>query len=170
MTARERGAAVAIGLHLGFIAAVVTHVYQWIGNYRWLAPVSVAIDYYAEITFANRNFGFFAPSVSSDWNLDLTVTDTAGRRRPYALVAPGREMELKLYSMIGHGSESADLTDLFARSWALKAVNENPDVYRVDVVLTRNRIPTMAQYRHGQRIGRAPYYRTTFVLKDRPAQ
>jgi hypothetical protein len=157
---------VGIGLHLFFIAAVVTHAYEWIGRQRWLAPLSVAIDYYAEITFANRNFGFFAPSVTSDWNLELTLTDTAGRQRPYALVAPGREMQLKLYSMIGHGSESDDLSDLFARSWALKAVNENPDVNRVDVVITQNRIPTMGQYRHGDRVSRAPYYRTTFLLKD----
>lgn len=163
-----RLAALAIGAHFFFILSVVTHLNEWIGRSWWLAPVTVAIDYYSEITFANRNFGFFAPSVTSDWNLEITVTDTAGRTRPYSLIHPSREMELKLYSMIGHSSESDDLADLFARSWALKAVNENPDVYRVDVAITQNRIPTMAQYRRGQRIAQEPYYRTAFILKDFP--
>jgi hypothetical protein len=163
-----RLAALAIGAHFFLIFSVVTHLNEWIGRYRWLSPISIAIDYYAEVTFANRNFGFFAPSVTDDWSLDIRVTDTTGRERPYSLVQPNREMELKLYSMIGHSSESEDLADLFARSWALKAVNENPDVYRVDVVINQNRIPTMAQYRSGLRMGQEPYYRTAFILKDVP--
>lgn len=158
----------AIGAHFFFILSVATHLNGWIGQYHWLTPVTAAIDYYSAVTFANRNFGFFAPNVSSDWGLEITLTDTTGRKRPYALVRPSREMELKVYSMIGHSSESADLADLFARSWALKAVNENPDVYRVDVVITQNHIPTMEEYRRGRRIDRELYYRTTFLLKDFP--
>lgn len=163
-----RLAALAIGAHFFLIVSVVTHLNEWIGRQWWLAPVSAAIDYYSAITFANRNFGFFAPNVTGDWNLELTVTDTTGRQRPYSLVQPSREMKLKLYSMIGHSSESNDVNDLFARSWALRAVNENPDVYRVDVVITQNRIPSMGQYRRGQRITQGPYYRTAFVLRDLP--
>jgi hypothetical protein len=163
-----RLATVAIGAHFFLIASVVTHLYEWIGRQRWLAPVSLAIDYYSEITFANRNFGFFAPNVTGDWRLEMTVTDTAGRQRPYTLVQPSREMELKLYSMIGHSSENNDVEDLFARSWALRAVNQNPDVYRVDVVITQNRIPAMGAYRRGERITQDPYHRTAFVLRDQP--
>ena len=58
--------------------------------------------------------------------------------------------------------ESDAAMDLFARSWALKAMNENRDVRRVDVVVTQNYIPTMKEWRDGKRIEPQLFYRTTF--------
>jgi len=73
-------------------------------------------------SFINANgVGFFAPDVTADWNVQLTMVDAAGNARPYLFYLPNREMKVRMYSMIGHFAESETTNDLFARSWALKA-------------------------------------------------
>lgn len=156
--------AASIGLHFFFIVSVVTHLHDWMGDRPLLGLITAATDYYSAVTFTNRNFGFFAPSVTSDWNLRLTLTDMSGHTRDYSLSLPNREMKVKMYSMLGHFSENEDSMDLFARSWAVKAINENPDVIQVDVEITQNYIPTMKEYREGRNLSAELFYRTTFDL------
>jgi hypothetical protein len=160
----RRTAAFLIGLHFFFVISVATHLHDWMSRYPLLAPITIPTYYYSAITFANRNFGFFAPQVHSDWNVRLTLTDRADHRHVEEFRPGTREMRVKLYSMTGHFTSNDDSMDLFARSWALKAMNENPNVVRVDVEVTQNRIPTMAEYRRGQRIGQEFLYRTRFDL------
>lgn len=157
---KRRIAAAAIALHFFFVLDVVTHLHDW--TTRHAEPVALLTTYYSAITFSNRNFGFFAPQVSGDWNLSMTMTDIRGRQRPFSFAAPNSEMRVKLYSLLGHFTESDTAMDLFARSWALKAMNENRDVRRVDVVVTQNTIPTMKEWRAGKRIEPQLFYRTTF--------
>ncbi len=161
---KRRIIAVLIGLHFFFIIIVATHLYDVMSGWRFLTPVTALTDYYSAITFANRNFGFFAPSVTSDWNVRILLTSASGRVRPYAFILANREMHVKLYSMLGHFAEANSSMDLFARSWAVKAINENPDIVRVDVIVTQNYVPTMAEYRRGLRIKPLLFYRTTFKL------
>ena len=162
---KRRIAAGAIGLHFFLVLSVVTHLEEWMGKKPWLGPVVALIDYYSAVTFSNRNFGFFAPAVTSDWNLALTTTDASGRRQPYSLPIPNREMKVKMYSMLGHFQANEDTMDLFARSWAVRVMNEDSDVVQVDVEVTQNYIPSMKEYREGRRIEPKPFYRTTFDLR-----
>jgi hypothetical protein len=159
---KRRIVAAAIGLHFFFVLDVVTHLHDWTADHARLQPVAMLTSYYSSITFSNRNFGFFAPQVSGDWNLSMTMTDVHGRQRPFSFATPNSEMRVKLYSLIGHFTQSDTTMDLFARSWALKAINENPDVRRVDVVVTQNYIPSMKEWREGKRIEPQLFYRTTF--------
>lgn len=154
--------AVAIGLHFLLIMMVVTHLEEWIKQWPLLSPITVLNDYYSAITFANRNFGFFAPSVTSDWNIHLVLSNKLKAKRNYIFNLHSHEMKLKVYSMSGHFGQNNDTMDLFARSWALKAMNEHPDVIQVDVEVTENNIPTMEEYRQGKRITADLLYRTTF--------
>ncbi|HJT16657.1 MAG TPA: hypothetical protein VJ853_04690, partial [Thermoanaerobaculia bacterium] len=142
---RRRIAAAAIAIHFFFVLDVVTHLHDWTMRHAW--PVATLTNYYSAITFSNRSFGFFAPEVSGDWNLAMTMTDVHGRQRPFSFATPNGEMRVKLYSLLGHFTESDTAMDLFARSWALRAINENRDVRRVDVVVTQNSIPSMQQWR-----------------------
>jgi hypothetical protein len=154
----------AIGLHLFFIISVASHLHNWLAKKPGLRIIAGLEDYYSAITFANRNFGFFAPEVTADWNVHLTMMDASGNTRPYVFRMPNREMEVRMYSMIGHFGETETSSDLFARSWALKAINENPDIREVHVEVTQNAIPTMKEYRNGRRIEPKFLYRTTFNL------
>ncbi len=162
---KRKAAVLAIGAHFFFIISVVTHLHDWMSKKPILGLFTAATDYYSAVTFTNRNFGFFAPGVTSDWNVQLTMVDGSGNARPYAFVLPNREMRVKMYSMSGHFAETDTSMDLFARAWALKAINENPGIVRVHVEITQNYIPTMEEYRQGRRIERQPFYRTTFDLR-----
>lgn len=155
----------AIALHFLMILAVVTHSDEWMAGLSAWQPIVSVLDRYSMITFANRNFGFFAPSVTPDWNLHITSITTSGKRRSYRFRTPSREMEVKMYSMLGHFGESEDMQDLFARSWAVHVMNDDPDVVSVEIEVTRNFIPSMSEYREGKRIHGEPYYKTTFNLR-----
>jgi hypothetical protein len=156
---------VAILVHLTTMLTVVLHLDELMARHQfWQLPLAL-LDRYSMVTFANRNFGFFAPSVTPDWNLRLVTTDSTGGKIVCRLPLPSREMEVKMYSMLGHFGESNDTMDLFARSWAVYVVNHHPGVVRVDVEVTRNYIPSMDEYRHGRRIAPQPFYSTTFEVR-----
>jgi hypothetical protein len=159
---KSRLLVLGIGIHFFLILTVVTHLDEWMGQFSALNLISALDNYYSAVTFTNRNFGFFAPEVTSDWNVQLFLTDRLGHKRTYSFNLENREMKVKMYSMLGHFGDSEDTMDLFARSWALKAINENPGVTQVDIEVKQNYIPSMAEYRQGKRITANLLYRTTF--------
>jgi hypothetical protein len=155
-------ASLAIGLHFALILIVVTHLDDYMASRpEWQAILST-VNRYSMITFANRNFGFFAPSVSPDWNIEIMDFDADGHGHQFQLPLPSREMEVKMYSMLGHFSDSEDTMDLFARSWAVYAMNAEPDTARVTIRVTRNNLPTMEEFRTGKRASTEFFYSTTF--------
>ncbi len=155
-------AAIAIAAHFLFILCEVTHLTGWMartGSFRTFLALG---EYYGALTFANRNFGFFAPEVTPDWNLRMTTTDEHGTRETFALTPTGREMEVKMYSMLGRFSESDDTMDLYARSWSVYAMNHVEDARKVEIEVTRNVLPSMAEYRAGARVSAQNFYRTVY--------
>ena len=156
---------VGISLHFAMILFVVFHLDdRMVKKPAWRPVVSLS-SLYSTVTFANRNFGFFAPSVTPDWNLQITAVNDSGHRWRYSLRTPSREMQVKMYSMLGHFAEDNDTMDLFARSWAVHAMNDEPMIIRVDIDVTRNSIPSMSDYRNGKRTRPEPFYSTTFDAK-----
>ena len=153
---------VGISLHFLMILAVALHLDESMAEKPFWQPVLSIVNRYSTVTFANRNFGFFAPSVTPDWNVKMIVVTGSGHRRKYDFRLPSREMEVKMYSMLGHFGESDDTMDLFARSWAVYAMNDDPNIVRVEIEVTRNSIPSMSEYRNGKRTEPEPYYKTTF--------
>ena len=164
MTTSRRVAALAIALHFFFVLLVVTHGRDRLEGVPALRPVAAASDLYATLTLANRNFGFFAPDVSPDLVVSCVLVDAEGRRRAWTFAPQNREMQIRIYSMTGHFAQLPDTMDLFARSWAVRAMNENPDVVRVEIAVSVHDIPTMAGYRQGRRMVERPLYATSFDL------
>jgi hypothetical protein len=160
----SRVAGVGVGLHFFFVLSVVTHLSDWHGDQPAAAPLNSAMAYYDALTFSNRNFGFFAPEVTGDCIVELTETDRHGRSSRRKMAAAQREMQIKQYAMVGAFLASDDSMDLFARSWALNAVNRNPDLVQVDLEVRQNVLPSMAEYRAGMRIRARLLYQTTFRL------
>src|SRR5688572_3245407 len=77
-------AATAIAAHFGFILAEVTHLSAWLTETGRLRNFLIAAEYYSAVTFANRNFGFFAPTVTPDWNLHMLTTTPEGMREEFS--------------------------------------------------------------------------------------
>jgi hypothetical protein len=67
---------VGITLHFVFIVVVATHSNEWMATVPALSPATALVDYYSAVTFANRNFGFFAV----DGNSARAVTCDSSRR------------------------------------------------------------------------------------------
>ncbi len=153
------------GVHIFLILYVATHAYALADSHPTIAAIDRISDLYSSITFANRNFGFFAPQVSADWNLSLELTTQDGRTRAYKFPERNGEMRVKMYTMLGHFATNETDMDLFSRCWAVKALNENRDARSAEVIVTVNDVPTMAEYRAGRRITVAPFYQTTFDLR-----
>lgn len=152
----------ALAIHFSFILIVLLHLDDVMSHRsNWRGTFS-AVNSYSMVTFANRNFGFFAPGVTPDWNVDCTTFDEQGTGRAFAFLAEGGEMKVKMYSMLGHFAENDDTMDLFARSWAAYVMNARPGTVRVTIDVTRNVLPSMQEYREGRRITREPFYKTTF--------
>lgn len=77
-------------------------------------------------------------------------------------------MRTRLYSLTGHFAEDNDQStmDLFARSWALKCLNQYPDMRKVNVVVLQNNIPSIREYAQGKRITQDTIYTTDVELNE----
>ncbi len=159
---KRRIAGAAVALHLFFVLLVATHGRSLLARWPAAGPVVAASDLYESLTLANRNFGFFAPDVTGDFVVRCVLVDAKGLRRNWSFRPPNREMEVRLYSMTGHFSLDPDARDLFARSWAVRALNEDPDAVRVEIDVAQHVLPTMGEFRRGVRTVERAFYATSF--------
>lgn len=160
---RPVGAIVAwhlIAIHFFLILLVVTTVWERLPDHTLTRVLLVVSDYYADLTFHNRDFGFFAPAVYADWNLHLVGATATGETREVPLPTDRRELVLKYYSMVGRSADE-DARPEFARVWAEWAMRQHPDLASVEVTIRRNVIPSMEEFREGARVHEAdePEYR-----------
>src|SRR5687767_4053340 len=89
----------AIGLHFSLIAMQVTPLQAWLAG----TPLLELARYYRALTFANRNFRFFAPAVSDDLALRIELSDANGVRE-YEL--GGGDLALRRRAMLDHFADS----------------------------------------------------------------
>jgi hypothetical protein len=145
--------ALAIGVHFLLIVAQVT------GLELGARPVAA---YYRALTFANRNFRFFAPTVAPDRVLRIEVIDRSGAARPYRFDVAGRELELRMQAMLDRFSESPEAMHTYARSWAALVFRADPRLSRVIIEVTQNVLPSLPEYRAGARLRVEPVFRSSF--------
>lgn len=152
----------AIVVHFLIVIFTVSHVYEYVSS-----PFSMGmVYYYSAITYTNRCFGFFAPNVGSDLKIEMKVF-AEGDTFDYALSKENFEVKTRIYSLGGNFATDNDqsVMDLFARSWGLKAINENPGVEKVNIVVFQNMIPTHKDFRAGARIRKDSLYITDVEIK-----
>lgn len=149
-----------IAIHFILIVNVATHLQDWMTSRKILKPVTDSSNYYGTVTFTNRYFGFFAPTVASDWVVHLVLTNGAGQKQAETMQVTTREMQIKMYSMVGQSLSGPGL-DACAKSWALRAARESKDIRRVEVDVSQNEIPTMEQFRDGERVQSQLVYKNT---------
>lgn len=158
----------AVVLHFAFVLSDVTHLTDFLNRRAKVSDNIVykiwntAADYYGSLTFANRNFGFFAPKISADWAVQVTLADAAGQESEYRFELPSAEMEFKAYAMLGHFAASDSRMDLLSRFWSARAMRHAPGTRKVEVQVSRRVLPSMEEYRGGARVRKEQFYRTTF--------
>lgn len=158
----------AIFLHFAFLISDVTHLTNLLNRREKLTESSVlrlwnsAADYYGSLTFSNRNFGFFAPKITSDWVVEMALSDATGRQSEHQFEILSKEMEFKAYAMLGHFAASDSRMDLLSRFWSARAMQSVPGTRKVEVKVSRRVLPSMAEHRAGKRVHKEQFYRTVF--------
>lgn len=145
--------------HFGLVIFTVSHLYQKI---NW-SPLRGTVEVYSSLSYTNRCFGFFAPTVNDDYVLSLQTVSRDGSTGQRVIPIHNGEERIRYCTMLWHFAEGEQESrmSLFARSWGLYCFNQDSLVTRVNVKLERNHIPTMAEYRAGARITQDFYYSTT---------
>lgn len=158
---------IRIGLIVHFLIVVLTvsQLYKPIKQ-RWLDQVLFS---YSAFSYANRDFGFFAPTVNDDMYLTVQAyqgdTDTIGYR--FETPVSNTENKIRYLTMLWHFGEGLDdrRMDLYARSWSVYCMNKDTSITKVLITVHQNNIPTMKEYRQGQRISSNLYYQTSFYAQ-----
>ena len=164
---RRRGRLLAWGLGLGYLALVsagawTSFLYSLVGRPKTL--VYAGMDFVG----ANNDFGFFAPAVSSQVQAQVTLRDAQGRATNYDFSAGNREIGFRLNSIVTLSMRRPVLRDVCVRSWAAALLGNCPEARQVTVVARYYRVPTMRQYRAGQRPTWVPFYEGTFERTAAP--
>lgn len=150
----------AIIIHFLIVIITVSHLYEVI---HW-RPLSSLMEAYSSVTYTNRNFGFFAPTVNEDFNLNLRVfknNDSIGHN--FLFPVPNTENKIRFSTMLWHFTEgnSDSQMDLYAKSWGVYCMNMDNTITKVRISVSKNYIPTMSEYNEGKRISQNLYYQTT---------
>lgn len=148
--------------HFFLVTIVLTHLNELFVRNGFVSNI---IDTYSSISYCNRNFGFFAPNVASDLDLKM-IAYTGQDSTHYSFPIHSHEMNNRLYSLMGHFGESGIVSmDLFARSWGVYCMNQNPKVNKVHIIVYENQIPDLASYKNGQRVTKSFFYESTIYSK-----
>ena len=129
-----------------------------------------AITHYGFMTGADAGFSFFAPSVASLSRVSFTLRDAEGRTWQDTVFGDaGTTWGLRSSAVFDC---LADLEDRMLRgvtgSWAALLLGRNPQAVEVVVDVEIEELPTMAQWREGQRSRWLEVYRGTFQRNADP--
>lgn len=156
---------ISLVLHFLFVIVTVSQIYKLIDS----KPLDDVLNIYSSFTYANRDFGFFSPTVNDDMFMNIQAyqgeNDTAG----YHFETPfsNDENKIRYLTMLWHFGEGLNATrmDLYARSWSVYCMNRDTTITKVLITINQNHIPTMGEYRNGKSITNDMYYQTTFYAK-----
>jgi hypothetical protein len=144
----------AIAAHFALIALQVSPWRAWGGG---------VAEYYRALSFANRNFRFFAPNVAPDRVLQIELTERSGARRPYALPGSGREFELRVQAMLSRFDEDPNASARYARAWADYALARNPDAVAATIEVGYHRLPSLSSAAGSGGASLQWFYRQSFT-------
>lgn len=131
-------------------------------------------DFYGWLTGASQAYNYFAPEIGSELRARLEIRGPGPELR-HDTLSPGmsREAQLRLNGIVGElGQAIAQPEERQAISavWAARSFQKYPDAATVTVVLESFRLPSLVEYRRGERTGWDPFYSGTFSRKARHAE
>jgi hypothetical protein len=135
-------------------------------NIREVRPAGLQtiLSVYGNYTGADGRYGFFAPHVSEQIVMTVIGREASGREYVEEHRGSGPEAELRLTTFL-HGMVQIPVYDTPAAAFSVEMFNRLPTVQSVTILLSRYEVPTMAQYRQGQRPTSIDIYRATFIRK-----
>jgi hypothetical protein len=151
----------ASALHLAFVGLGASHA--WPEAVGWFGSL---LHLYGSASGASGSYSFFAPGVGSQLRVQLAVVDAAGRTSEEALATGvSREAELRVGNIVGglwSDWVERDMQRAVAASLAGTVFGRRPDADTVSVRFESFDLPTMEQYREGQRGEWQSHYQAKF--------
>jgi len=156
---RQRLVAVLALLHLGFVVASVSIDFRGLPSGL---PRQGAYTY-CNLSGTFRDYTFFAPGVASALKTGFLVEDSAGGAPTMVVFgSESREVSFRYGSLMRSGMNDERGRDLFAQSWAALILGNDPGAANVTVMVERMIVPSMDEYRRGQRPQWAAVYAGKF--------
>ena len=154
-------------LHLSLVSVkAFRNIFGWD---QWLTEhprVGQLVEYYSQVTVMQADYSFFSPNVASDLRVEVTVEDSSGVHlvNPFRISNTAVNTRFQC-SVIGFQSIPA-AQELTARSWAARVYEQYPTARSVSVTGSMYHLPTLREYREGQRA----YYEKVFEISFSTSQ
>jgi hypothetical protein len=147
------------------------HLFQVVCGACSLSPLpkmstsGQALRYYGVLSGSDNGYGFFSPNVASTYRARFAIAGD-GRARPVELGEPvNNEVGLRAATPLILFN-IAELHDPMAASWAGMIFGRHPDARQVTVRVEEYDIPTLRNYRAGERPRWQPVYEAAFARRD----
>jgi hypothetical protein len=109
-----------------------------------------SVSLYGHLTGASNSYGFFAPNVANQLITTVTAEDVQGNRRVVEFGGGGTETDRRISTMMMVFA-NAKCPQMHGLSLAAYILGKNPTARTVSVEIYQRRLPTMADYRQGER-------------------
>src|SRR5947209_2453116 len=137
---------VAAIFHLILVSLGALHVFPFRSS-SWIGTI---LGTYSAYSGADNAYGYFAPSVASEWRAVFDLYDGASNHwTTTTWESSNPEIRLLLSTINGHFSLE-DVRESLAASWAGTILGENPHASVVVVKAQAYLIPTMKDFRAGR--------------------
>lgn len=130
--------------------------------------IGVALAFYSNISGADSSYGFFSPDVPSQLNVEFIVSDGKGREVADTLESRApRDIALRYGNMIRlflNFVKDTESRRSLAASWAAEMYRRYPWAEIVEIKVQSVQLPSMHDYKAGQRITLTEVYSGRFVV------
>lgn len=140
----------ALSGHLALVVAGAAHLTS-----RVHGPVARGLRFYDALSGAGDSYSFFAPAIGPQLRAKFALSTPQGERSEETLeTGKSREVGFRLGTLAGTVYLVAERTDLrraFLGALAANRLGAHPDASMVQVSIEEWVMPTMAEYRAGER-------------------
>lgn len=148
---------VCVLLAAAHLVVVICGAGDWLPD-RSGGPPAWLVEWYATMSGAGSGYGFFAPAVGARYRARFVLRDVRGStwtdtfdqsNSPEARLRLAGSADRAFAS--GEAEQSAARRERLVKSWAAVMFSRHPGAASLTVIVEAYDVPTMAQYRSGQR-------------------
>jgi hypothetical protein len=122
---------------------------------------------YQNFSGSFRDYAFFAPAVGTDLKAGFLLEKSTGRESRFInFLAAGTEVRFRYNCILLASMRDQRARDLFAQSWSALVLGANPDMDRVTVMVKEFVLPSLRDFRRGQRPRWEAIYAGKFGRRD----
>ena len=147
MKSRYKYVYLLVALHLIMVVLYASHFAEWGAGKSVISRAAGTVGHY---TGSNNIFSFFAPGLSDQPYVIYTILDSSGKEYIIDLKGKSPDFSNRVNNIYGYLTLEEG-RQIFSASLSRFILNKYPDAQKVRVAMVVQKIPTMDQYRNGER-------------------